>query len=350
MSLPKEPKKPTNRRRLSQIAYRIGDYNSSYERLLTNLAYYLPKLKTRDPQGIAIAIADAWAVVADVLSFYQERIANEGYLRTATERRSVLELARAIGYELKPGVAASTYLAFIVEDNPDRSSKVTVPKQTQVMSVPSEGESPQIFESSKEIVARVDWNRLTPRQGRPHQITNNTQQLYLEGITTQLQPGDSILLLDREEIEVARYLLTLTDVVAVAEAEHTLVSWKQPLKLDAPLRQPQVFAFRQQAALFGNLAPDWLTDVPDEIKRTANATLKGGVFQAIDQGDRWFPLNRGLPNADILCLVVDHNNNFFVGTPILAIICRTKDPTSWGSCQNVISFPINIEGWDGEIS
>ena len=45
----------------------------------------------------------------DVLTFYQERIANEGYLRTATERRSMLELARAIGYELSPGVAASTY-------------------------------------------------------------------------------------------------------------------------------------------------------------------------------------------------------------------------------------------------
>ena len=43
------------------------------------------------------------ACVADVLTFYQERIANEGFLRTATERRSVLELARAIGYELKPG-------------------------------------------------------------------------------------------------------------------------------------------------------------------------------------------------------------------------------------------------------
>ncbi len=36
------------------------------------------------------------AALADVLTFYQERIANEGYLRTATERRSILELAREI--------------------------------------------------------------------------------------------------------------------------------------------------------------------------------------------------------------------------------------------------------------
>src|ERR1035438_8476224 len=66
----------------------------------------------RDP---AIALLDAWAVVADVLTFYQERIANEGYLPTATERRSLLELARLVNYTLRPGVSASVYLAFTVQ-------------------------------------------------------------------------------------------------------------------------------------------------------------------------------------------------------------------------------------------
>ena len=61
-----------------------------------------PALTTRDADDPAIALLDAWATVADVLTFYQERIANEGYLRTATERRSVLELARLIGYRSGP--------------------------------------------------------------------------------------------------------------------------------------------------------------------------------------------------------------------------------------------------------
>ena len=59
----------------------------------------------RDDDDFSIALLDAWATVADVLTFYQERIANEAYLRTATERLSVLELARLIGYQLRPGVA-----------------------------------------------------------------------------------------------------------------------------------------------------------------------------------------------------------------------------------------------------
>src|SRR5436309_2502370 len=73
-------------------------------------------LTTRASDDPAIALLDAWATVADVLTFYQERIANEGYLGTASERRSMLELARLVGYSLRPGVASSVYLAFTLEN------------------------------------------------------------------------------------------------------------------------------------------------------------------------------------------------------------------------------------------
>ena len=61
----------------------------------------LQGLTTRDPADPTMALLDAWATLADVLTFYQQRIANEAYLRTATERRSVLELARLVGYTLR---------------------------------------------------------------------------------------------------------------------------------------------------------------------------------------------------------------------------------------------------------
>ena len=48
--------------------------------------------------------------MADIAEFYQERLANESHLRTASERLSMNALARLIGYRLKPGVAAETYL------------------------------------------------------------------------------------------------------------------------------------------------------------------------------------------------------------------------------------------------
>src|SRR5260221_13654608 len=95
------------------------------------------RLTTRDVSDPSIAMLDAWATVADVLTFYQERIANEGYLRTATERRSILELARLVGYNLRPGVSASVYLAYTLEDG---AAETTIPVGSRSQSLPGAGE------------------------------------------------------------------------------------------------------------------------------------------------------------------------------------------------------------------
>ena len=100
----------------------------------------------------------------DVIAFYQERIANEGYLATATERRSVLELARTIGYELAPGVAAGAHLAFTVEGAAGAPGRATVEPGVRVLSIPGQGERPQTFETVEGIEARATWNALRPRQ------------------------------------------------------------------------------------------------------------------------------------------------------------------------------------------
>src|SRR5262249_38970883 len=99
---------------LSALVYRVGTYGSFKTTMQASLSGQatLRQLTTRDDDDPAIATLDGWATVLDVLSFYQERIVNEGYLRTAAERRSILEMARSIGYELRPGVAAGTFLAF----------------------------------------------------------------------------------------------------------------------------------------------------------------------------------------------------------------------------------------------
>src|SRR5215213_9647615 len=128
-------------------------------RLSSQAFRVLAGLTTREPADTSLALLDAWAVVADVLTFYQERLANEGYLRTATERRSVLELARLIGYSPRPGVAATVYLAYTME----KDSVGVVPAGARAQSVPGPGEQPQSFETVEEIAARAEWNNLQPR-------------------------------------------------------------------------------------------------------------------------------------------------------------------------------------------
>ena len=83
-------------RRLLESAYPL-------ELARSQVLYPLHGLTTRSRWDPSIALLDSWATVADVLTFYQERIATEGYLRTATERRSILELATARRLSTPPG-------------------------------------------------------------------------------------------------------------------------------------------------------------------------------------------------------------------------------------------------------
>ena len=111
-----------NRPALSSIAYRIGTWADFRESLVAGLSSdarpSLAKLLTRDGDDFTLGLIDAFACAADVLTFYQERTANENYLRTALDRASLQELGRLIGYEPRPGVAAETWLAFTVETAP----------------------------------------------------------------------------------------------------------------------------------------------------------------------------------------------------------------------------------------
>lgn len=233
-----------NRPGLNAISYRVGTHAMFLETMIARLSnmclgpddecrngtgnYPLRDLTTRDQDDPSIAMLDAWATVADVLTFYQERIANEGYLRTATERRSILELARLVGYRLRPGVAATTYLALTLENGND---VVIEPFQLKAQSLPGPGELPQSFENIEKLDARARWNRLTPRMSRPQSPekilglneSSSTAELYLKGISTNLNQNDPILIVIGGNPDLYRVIEVRPD----AAADRTLVVIKK---------------------------------------------------------------------------------------------------------------------------
>src|SRR5262249_22067054 len=88
---------------------------------------------------------DLFAYVGDVMLYYQDRIANESFLQTATGRRSVLQMLRLIGYELKPPIAAAADLDLVFKPVPSGGSPVVViPQGPQFLASSAAG--PQTFE------------------------------------------------------------------------------------------------------------------------------------------------------------------------------------------------------------
>src|SRR6266511_1109789 len=104
--------------------------------------------RARGGQDLGIMLLEMWAYVSDVLAFYDERIANETYLRTAQRRPSLRRLVELLGYFPAPGVAAKVILAAIA----DGRDAVTLPAGTGFRSDAFGSEPPQVFEIGESIV------------------------------------------------------------------------------------------------------------------------------------------------------------------------------------------------------
>jgi hypothetical protein len=260
----------SNRPGLPAIAYRVGTYasfrQSAQARLSAGGWEVLRQLRTRADDDFTMALVDAWAITADILTFYQERIANESYLRTATERFSILEQARLLGYQPGPGVAASTHLAFTMEEAPGAPEQAAKPNTlaagTKVQSVPGPDELPQTFETIEAIEARVEWNAIRPKLTESQALRTDMRELWLEGASLQLAVGDVLLIVAEAEGVNQAVIHRVITIKADAAANRTRVllsaiSDPAMTETDAYLAAspPGVYAMRAAPSVFGHNAP-----------------------------------------------------------------------------------------------
>lgn len=264
------PEAITNRPALTAVTYRIGRYGTFYASMLASLSGSdlpaLASLRTRDNSDFSIAFLDAWAVVCDILTFYQERLANEAYLRCAVDDRSVMELAALVGYKPSPGVAASTFLAFSLNTAPRAPDNVTIPAGTRVQSVPGPGQTPQVFETSSDLVALIQQNQMAVQTSIPWGLSNGDNYIWIAGTSNNLNPGDALLFVNQafhDQVKPSPGTTPtaaqpradfhfVTSVQIDAQAQQTLVVWDQPLVWPTPNDSTAyIYVMRKRAALFG---------------------------------------------------------------------------------------------------
>ncbi len=274
-----------NRPGLPAIDYRLGTFTIFRQTLLDELSRTgeLKRLRSRISDDYTISTVEMWSAVADVLTFYSERIANEAFIRTATSRDSVLRLVRLIDYHLAPGIAARTVLGFTLEPG----AALTIPARIRVQSVPAQDHKPQKYETLEPLAADARLNRLRiypapvslPKgplvAGNATAIAAPDPQ-SVTGVAA-LAKGDRVLVYSPDTVEI----LTVAEVAANEDLLE--VSWTTPVQsntLDAAAggAEPKNGAYKlgRTFRLFGTDTPESFA-VNQQVGAATDGKVKAGT-------------------------------------------------------------------------
>ena len=147
--------------------------------------------RARDKDDFGIMLLEMWAYICDSLSFYDEVLANESYLRTSFLRPNLRKLIALLGYLPRPAVGSVVQLAAIA----DGRLQLKLPVGTAFRSGAFDGNPPQVFELTDETSIHPFTNRMGIKA--PHR-----------GVVLQPYP-DSILAELKSEIKEEAMLLLI---------------------------------------------------------------------------------------------------------------------------------------------
>lgn len=110
------------------IDYTSRDYYAIRNDLIERMKNRIPEWAGNDPADFGVALVEAFAYMGDLLNYYIDRVANESYLGTATQRQSIINIAKTYGYYPAGYRAASVQVEFYNSSD----ETITIPAGTQV--------------------------------------------------------------------------------------------------------------------------------------------------------------------------------------------------------------------------
>ncbi len=97
----------------SAIDYTSKDFLGFVSSMTTYAQQAMPQWNIGVSEGdIGLAIMEAVAYLGDILSYYGDRISQEAYLSTATQRQSLLNIAQLLGYTVSNGSPSKGTVTF----------------------------------------------------------------------------------------------------------------------------------------------------------------------------------------------------------------------------------------------
>lgn len=204
------------------VDYTSRDFYSLRNDLTVRIQDRLPSWQGEDPSDFGVALVEAFSYMGDVINYYIDRVANESYLPTATQRQSVLNIARNYGYQPTGFRAATVDIAFtntsedqvILPAGTELQTSVdlgditvdliyTIPTSTTVPGAVGEsvGETTAVAENYEDISKRpenaatgvndIDGELLAVSNGLPEQRYRLSESQVIDGsVEVFVQTGD----------------------------------------------------------------------------------------------------------------------------------------------------------------
>jgi Baseplate J-like protein len=193
----RDPQVVTNQPGLANIAYRVADFSGFRRALLRPLDGEQPLLGWRPAaEDLGLQLLEWWAYLGDILTFYNERIANEDYLRTAQLPGSVTRLVALLGYQPRPAVGAVGQVA-AVRRKTHPNEPLVIPPGFQLSNTATPGVAVQTWEAAASTFTRPTDAKVTlaptPALLAASSSSSVVGSVLLHGTVQGLKAGDELL-------------------------------------------------------------------------------------------------------------------------------------------------------------
>ena len=151
----------------STIDYMARDYDSLLKSMRDLIPEKLPEWTDYSSEAdFGHVMLQLFAHMGDILSYYQDRIANESFLGTARTRRSIIQHLGLISYKLSTATPSSTTLTLTVPA--DKNETITIVKGN-AFSTKSRKDKPAVrFEYAAEQPLVIDCSSLPVDKGKKY--------------------------------------------------------------------------------------------------------------------------------------------------------------------------------------
>lgn len=263
--------------------YTSRDFYALREDLIKRLSDRVPEWNGSDPADFGVALVEAFAYMGDIVNYYIDRIANENYLATATQRQSIIDLAATLGYTPTGYRAANSSISIVNSSE----EAVTLLAGTQfTIDVVSEDEIKQlIFSSTTDVTidandsATVDTINGEWARYRPENAAQGPNDVAAELVGSSNGTPDQIFQLSENQV-------VENTLVVYVQSGDVYEEWQQVTSLATAGPNDAVYSVFMDAdnfvyVIFGDGVSGAIPATSSEIK--VDYLIGGGVLGNIQE-------------------------------------------------------------------